>query len=538
MGAGPNRRWFVALAAGAAAVSLGLTQTFGSWWVLGASSVAVACLLAFSQGGRSWSRAAAFVVPMAVAASFSLAPPAQSPAADPLQSMRHPRTQIEAGQLGGWSDPAAASLLDAATWDLAKASQPLGVGLGGVSRHVLEHVDHDAPWTAAQTLGLRPVIRAPSAALQHAAELGMIGAALVLAMLLLALRATARPRALTERPEWLGAPALLAALVAYAAGPGLWTAPGVSVLACAVAFSLDGGPVAPAPAPLRRFGPVLAAAALSALVFWPQAETLRWGYHQGRANVWVWHSGYSKAVGEYVSASQVQSRFETWFNLGLLQVSMSTEGVRKGAASMQKAVELDDSSARARYVLAEAYARIARSDQAETDRSLDDTAALLETALRLDPNLVSAAMLLSDIYFVAGKFDDAKAAASRMLGRPIPETAKVEPNLRLARLAEDTTDDPATAMKFYQAARPWVRSAREAEWIDRKLARVKRWMESGVKPPEDDGHGHGDEEPDGAVGEPHGADDHAGHGHGHGHEGAGSGAQSGDGHDHGEGSGH
>ena len=418
------------------------------------------------------------------------------------------RTEIETGSDSQWTDADARHALSHAAFEMAKVSQPLGAGPGTFGARGTEFLDHDTTWIASHTTGLPSFRRAPSAFLQQAAEFGILLPLLIILMFGFAIKEGSRaPEKHDPVPPVI--PALGAAVAAYAAGPGWLTASSVTLMAVVVLLALE-RPTSTGKSllPTRPLQGVLALAVVVPLVVWPQVQTIRWGLATGRGVVLTWYAHLTEARDAFTQANEVQERFESFYNLGLLLKFNPDGGLRPAMTAFQKAVDLRPGSAMARFALADCFSRIAPPNKEEAEQALCKTSALLERALDIDPNLFNASELLSDVYFIHQEPDRAMETLRRVIERPIPESSKFEAYVRIGRMYEDVKEDPATALTFYEKAIPLISTKEQAEYLRHRVATAEKWKKEGQRPEEgsvEEAHPRG---PSHEV-----TDDHAGHAH-------------------------
>lgn len=513
------QRVFFGVATGFAAIGLGLTDSIGVWWPIATASLIGAVFSVFggTEGG-GLRRLGVWTTPWLVATALHFVPPPMpvEPESD-LDALPSFRTEIETGSDSQWTDPDARHALSHAAYAMAKASQPLGAGPGTFGARGTEFLDHDTPWVASHTTGLPSFRRAPSAFLQQAAEFGILLPLLFILMLGFAIKEGSRaPEKQDPVPPVI--PALGAAVAAYAAGPGWLTASSVTLMAVVVLVALE-RPVkaGKSPLPTRPLQGVLAVAVVVPLVIWPQVQTIRWGIATGRGIVLTWYAHLTDARTAFTQANEIQERYESSYNLGLLFKFNTDGGLRPAMAAFQKAVDLRPGAAMARFALADCFSRIAPPNKEEAEQALGKTSALLERALDIDPNLFKASELLSDVYFIHQEPDRALETLRRVIERPIPESAKFEAYVRIGRMYEESKEDPATALSFYEKAIPLITTKEQAEYLQHRVATAEKWKKEGKRPDEgsmEEGQPHG---PSHEV-----TDGPAGHGdHDHDHEGSG-----------------
>ena len=518
------RRVLFGVAAGFAAIALGLTDSITVWWPIAGASLIGAIFSVFggTEGGGP-RRLGAWLTPWLVAAALQAVPsPAAVEPESDLEGLPSFRTEIETGSDSNWSDADARHALSNAAFEMAKASQPLGAGPGTFGARGAEFLDHDDPWVATHTTGLPSVRRAPSAFLQQAAEFGFLLPLLLIAVLGFAIKDGSRaPEKQDPAPPII--PALGAAVAAYAAGPGWLTAASITLMAAVVLIALERpGKVGKTLLPARPLQGVLALAVVVPLVVWPQVQTIRWGLAAGRGIVQTWFAHLSDARESFTAANEIQPRFESFYNLGLLLKFNPDGGLRPAMAAFQQAVELRPGSAMARFALADCFSRIAPPNKEEAEQALGKTSALLERALVIDPNLFKASELLSDVYFIHQEPDRALETMRRVIERPIPESAKFEAYVRVGRLYEESKEDPTRALEFYEKAIPLISNKEQAEYLKNRVATAEKWKKDGRRPEEgaaEEEHPHGPSHEVGA-----GPEQAPGHDHDHAHEGSGSGA--------------
>jgi tetratricopeptide (TPR) repeat protein len=266
----------------------------------------------------------------------------------------------------------------------------------------------------------------------------------------------------------------------------------------------------------------LALAVVLPLVVWPQVQTIRWGLASGRGMVLAWYAHLSDASEALTQANEIQPRYESFYNLGLLLKFNPDGGLRPAMAAFQSAVELRPGSAMARFALADCFSRIAPPNKEEAEEALGKTSALLERALDIDPNLFKASELLSDVYFIHQEPDRALETLRRVIERPIPESAKFEAYVRIGRMYEESKEDPTRALEFYEKAIPLISTKEQAEYLKHRVATAEKWKKDGQRPEEG---AEEEEHPHGATHEAGGdADEGSGHaveGDAHAHEGSG-----------------
>jgi tetratricopeptide (TPR) repeat protein len=231
--------------------------------------------------------------------------------------------------------------------------------------------------------------------------------------------------------------------------------------------------------------------------------------------VLAWYAHLSDASEAFAKANEIQPRFESFYNLGLLLKFKPDGGLRPAMAAFQSAVELRPGSAMARFALADCFSRIAPPNTEEAGEALGKTSALLERALDIDPNLFKASELLSDVYFIHQQPDRALETLRRVIERPIPESAKFEAYVRIGRMYEESKEDPTRALEFYEKAIPLITTKEQAEYLKNRVATAEKWKKDGQRP--EDGAVE-EAQPNGATREVGG---HAHEGSGHAHEGSG-----------------
>ena len=516
------RRVLFGVGAGFAAIALGLTDSLGVWWPIAGASIIGAIFSVFggTEGGGV-RRLIAWLTPWLVAAALQAVPsptlPDSEADSDSLPSFR---TEIETGADSQWSDADARHALSNAAYEMAKSSQPLGAGPGTFGARGAEFLNHDDPWVASHTNGLPSARRAPSAFLQQAAEFGFLLPLLLIVLFGLAIKDGSRaPDKQDPAPPII--PALGAAVAAYAAGPGWLTAASITLMAVVILVAIE----RPAKAvkqvvATRPLQGVLALAVVLPLVVWPQVQTIRWGLASGRGMVLAWYAHLSDAGEAFTKANEIQPRYESFYNLGLLLKFKPDGGLRPAMAAFQSAVELRPGSAMARFALADCFSRIAPPNKEEAEEALGKTSALLERALDIDPNLFKASELLSDVYFIHQEPDRALETLRRVIERPIPESAKFEAYVRIGRMYEESKEDPTRALEFYEKAIPLISTKEQAEYLKNRVATAEKWKKDGQRPEEGTEAEPPPQGPTREVGsEPaqdHGDDHGDDHGHDHG----------------------
>lgn len=409
---------------------------------------------------------------------------------------------------------------------LAYAMDSVWIGHGPAGFLLEGNLFFDDPATTARFAhGLPPTQRTPFPLLQLTGDLGLPWMFVFLSALLGLVGLSFR----RGHDADLGmAPGLafLAVLPLLLVGTGLLTGPAALLLGVLAGFAgkVSASQESTATQSERRLAPpalVLAAALLA--LSWFHVRATQWSLESARSIQWLTHGVVETGAQIATHACTIQMRFESELNAGIGHAWNTGESRNEQAAvdHLLRAAQLSPASATARYELANLYIRSASEllpQELPEDVRRQQTIDLLASALRIDPNLVPAAVMLAQTHVMDSRPDEAAAILTPLSNRDLPRRDLFLVLTELGAIYADLSESPEAALPFFERALPLAGSVNQQRAINQYLNMLRTWIETGRRPPigespveagvEQDRRNREQEEHD------HDGHDHEGHDHG------------------------
>jgi len=344
--------------------------------------------------------------------------------------------------------------------------------------------------TARFANGMPPTQRTPYPVLQLTGDLGLPWVFVFLSCLV-ALVVTCMRRPDEQGENHTCALPLLAALPLIGVGTGLLTGP------AALLFGVIAGVAGVAPSSTqatqaedtRRISTpaILLTAAMLALS-WFHVRAAQWSFESARSIQWLQHGVVETGALLASHASTIQTRYESELNAGVGHAWNTGESRDKQVAvdHLLRAAQLSPASATARYELANLYIRSASEllpQDLPEDARRQQPIELLASALRIDSNLVPAAVMLAQTQVMDSRPDEAASILTPLSNRDLPRRELFLVLTELGSIYADLSESPEAALPFFERALPLAASVNQQRAIHQYLNMLRTWIETGTRPP-------------------------------------------------------
>lgn len=497
-------RWrYAASALGLAAATC--TGLAGSLTIAMAAAVGVlvAGVVSMARQGVAASRWVAPILAVVMATGLALSASAPTSSAPDLDEGSGEAASDQVGEpsfdialrstFNGNATPLEGLLPDATTREavLAYAMDAVWTGHGPAGFLLTGNLffrDPDA--TARLANGMPPTLRTPYPVLQLAGDLGLPWLFVFLSCLL-SLLVTCLRRSDEQGEHHTQALPLLAAIPLLGVGTGLLTGP-TALLFGVIAGVAGAAPSSTQAAPTndtRRLGaPALVLTAAMLALSWFHVRAAQWSLESARSIQWLLHGVVETGALHASHASTIQTRYESELNAGVGHAWNTGESRNKQLAvdHLLRAAQLSPASATARYELANLYIRSASEllpqdlpEDARRQQPID----LLASALRIDPNLVPAAVMLAQTQVMDSRPDEAASILTPLSNRDLPQRDLFLVLTELGSIYADLSESPEAALPFFERALPLASSVNQQRAINHYLNMLRTWIETGVRPP-------------------------------------------------------